>query len=96
LWFDRPITELSHAVLIGKLSQWLFGHGPRRLPEQSSSAADAHYYQVVISASRQLAGRPRDTWIYDNVFHTPAADPWLGLLPRTSFTGLPGDGVVLP
>jgi hypothetical protein len=34
--------------------------------------------------------------IYADVFHTPRADAWLGLLPRTDFTGLPGDGVVLP
>lgn len=34
--------------------------------------------------------------IYAGVFHTPASDAWLGLLPRTDFTGLPGDGVVLP
>ena len=24
LWFDRPITRLPHAVLVGRLSQWLF------------------------------------------------------------------------
>jgi uncharacterized protein with NAD-binding domain and iron-sulfur cluster len=24
LWFDRPITPLPHAVLVGKLSQWIF------------------------------------------------------------------------
>jgi hypothetical protein len=34
-----------------------------------------------------------NAWIYDEVFTTPASDPWLGLLPRTDFTGLPGDGV---
>jgi hypothetical protein len=34
--------------------------------------------------------------IYATVFATPKADPWLGLLPRTDFTGLPGDGVVIP
>lgn len=37
-----------------------------------------------------------DAWIYDEVFATPRSDAWLGLLPRTDFTGLPGDGVVLP
>jgi hypothetical protein len=36
-----------------------------------------------------------NAWIYANVFHTPKADAWLGLLPRTDFTGLPGDGVVM-
>jgi hypothetical protein len=33
-------------------------------------------------------------WIYAEVFHTPKSDQWLGLVPRTDFTGLPGDGVV--
>ncbi|HEY0193294.1 MAG TPA: hypothetical protein VGC42_19385 [Kofleriaceae bacterium] len=35
-------------------------------------------------------------WIYANVFATPKTDPWLGLNPRTEFSGLPGDGVVVP
>jgi hypothetical protein len=33
--------------------------------------------------------------VYRLVFHTPRSDTWLGLLPRTDFTGLPGDGVVM-
>jgi hypothetical protein len=37
-----------------------------------------------------------NAWIYAVVFQTPASDPWLGLVPRTDFTGLPGDGVVMP
>lgn len=37
-----------------------------------------------------------DAWIYDAVFATPRSDAWLGLLPRTDVTGLPGDGVVTP
>jgi hypothetical protein len=35
-------------------------------------------------------------WVYANVFHTPNTDAWLGLAPRTDFTGLPGDGLVAP
>lgn len=35
-------------------------------------------------------------WIYREVFATPKGDAWLGLLSRTDFTGLPGDGVVMP
>ncbi len=50
LWFDRPITDLPHAVLPGRISQWVFRHGPQ-------------YYQVVISASRNLADQPRDELI---------------------------------
>jgi squalene-associated FAD-dependent desaturase len=65
LWFDRPITDLPHAVLVGRLSQWLF----RRTDFQSvrdTNIADGRitnpsYYQVVISASHDLAGRPRET-----------------------------------
>jgi len=32
LWFDRPITPLPHAVLPGRMSQWLF-----RLPQSNRS-----------------------------------------------------------
>ena len=43
-------------------------------------------------------GKPADfaslnRFVYAEVFHTPDSDPWLGLLPRTDFTGVPGDGV---
>ncbi|MCA9223081.1 MAG: hydroxysqualene dehydroxylase HpnE [Planctomycetales bacterium] len=65
LWLDRPITDLPHAVIVGRLSQWLF-----RRKEEPASIADAvdsrtspanqHYYQVVISASRDLATRDRE------------------------------------
>lgn len=57
LWFDRPITELPHAVLVGQLSQWLFARGSSASSENQSRE---YYYQVVISASRELAGRPRE------------------------------------
>ncbi len=33
-------------------------------------------------------------FVYAQVFATPASDPWLNLLPRQEFSGLPGDGVV--
>jgi len=56
LWFDRPITGLPHAALIGRLSQWLFAHGQPPIEDSPSG----HYYQVVISASGGLAGRDRD------------------------------------
>ena len=36
-----------------------------------------------------------NAWVYAKVFRTPKADEWLGLLPRTDFSGLPGDGVVM-
>lgn len=56
LWFDRAITELPHAVLVDNLSQWVFA----RLRESERCSGDEYYYQVVISASRELATRDRD------------------------------------
>ncbi len=55
LWFDRPITPLAHAVLVGRLSQWLFGRGPQ--PLDDASRGRGHYYQVVISASHAVGDR---------------------------------------
>jgi squalene-associated FAD-dependent desaturase len=52
LWFDRPLTDLPHAVLVGRLSQWVFA---RRLSDRSGE----HYYQVVISASHELSSEDR-------------------------------------
>jgi squalene-associated FAD-dependent desaturase len=55
LWFDRPITNLDHAVLVGRLSQWVFAHGRPQADERAG-----WHYQVVISASRNLAGRSQN------------------------------------
>jgi squalene-associated FAD-dependent desaturase len=57
LWFDRPITDLPHAVLIGRLSQWMFNRTRLLNPPPSKGS---HYYQLVISASRELAGRSQE------------------------------------
>jgi uncharacterized protein with NAD-binding domain and iron-sulfur cluster len=63
LWFDRPITSLRHAVLVGRLSQWLFNRGwSNDVARQEAAAGEpGHYYQVVISASRSLAGRTSES-----------------------------------
>lgn len=58
LWFDRPISDLPHAVLIGRLSQWIFQRGGYR-SRRDADGRPEYYYQVVISASRQLSGRDR-------------------------------------
>ena len=58
LWFDRSITKLSHAVMVGRLSHWLFSRGLRSLGQTGEEKA--YYYQVVISASRNLVGRKRE------------------------------------
>lgn len=68
LWIDRAITELHHAVLLGRLSQWLFR--PAFSSPNDAAGLDAQntrttprptfYHQVVISASRSLAARPKE------------------------------------
>jgi squalene-associated FAD-dependent desaturase len=57
LWFDREVLDVPHGVLIGRLAQWVF----RREFARDEAQADAarQYCQVVISASRTLAGREK-------------------------------------
>ena len=54
LWFDRQPIDLPHAVLVGRVSQWVFRAEP------DPDAPGAGYCQVVISASRGLLGGDRD------------------------------------
>lgn len=61
LWFDRAIMPLPHATFVDRLSQWIFDRGTVQQP----GGTTAHYYQVVISASRQLAGRERPDIVRD-------------------------------
>ena len=63
LWFDRPITELPHAVLPGRLSQWVFNHGKQAPAGSDDAQGRGYYYQVVISASRELADQAREATI---------------------------------
>jgi uncharacterized protein with NAD-binding domain and iron-sulfur cluster len=73
LWFDRTITELPHAVFVGRLSQWLFnrtaisqsvpnGSKSEQVTQRDGGAArrGEQYCQIVISASRNLAGLSQD------------------------------------
>jgi squalene-associated FAD-dependent desaturase len=57
LWFDRPITPLPHAVLVGTLAQWVFNRA------DEGGQPGEHYYQVVISASRSLAESQREATV---------------------------------
>ncbi len=68
LWFDRPLTARRQAVIVGGLSQWLFQplnggpagspaviRGDQADPSPAKRPGPArHYYQVVVSASREL------------------------------------------
>jgi squalene-associated FAD-dependent desaturase len=51
-WWDRPWLSQPHAILIDRLSQWVF---PAPATEENiQHPAGLHYYQVVISGSRDL------------------------------------------
>jgi squalene-associated FAD-dependent desaturase len=54
LWFDRPISPLPHAVLLGRLSQWVFFQ-----PQN----AGCQYCQVVISATHRLVERSHTAFV---------------------------------
>jgi squalene-associated FAD-dependent desaturase len=87
LWFDRPISPLPHAVLVGRTSQWVFfdrGREPfATAPVNAANSsgrnlASSQYCQVVISASRELLGLSQneilDIAIKDLAFVWPEAD----------------------
>ena len=64
LWFDRKIFDLPHAVLVGRVSQWVFqgeeensACGKKDHRAQSKDAE--HHCQVVISASRGVCDGDR-------------------------------------
>lgn len=57
LWFDRPITKLPHAVFVDRLCQWMFN---RTVLSNASPTEQGYYYQIVISASRELARQSRE------------------------------------
>jgi squalene-associated FAD-dependent desaturase len=76
LWFDREIMPLPHAVLVGRLSQWVFHHG--RHAADGREDGSGYYYQVVISASRSLSGRERDDVVREVVGDLAAVWPEVG------------------
>jgi squalene-associated FAD-dependent desaturase len=77
LWYDRPLTDLPHAALIDRISQWVFHRsrlGNDCHDRETDSAAGANsvvatanksasYLQVVISNSRDVLQRGSDELI---------------------------------
>ena len=84
LWFDRPVTELPHAVLIGRTSQWVFNRTALQHEAQgehgrpAASAPNECYLQVVISASRNLDGRSQESIIGEVVEELRSVWPAVG------------------
>ena len=56
-WWDRPWLLEPHAILINRLCQWVFpapeSHSDG-ISKSTSNQTREHYYQIVISASRNL------------------------------------------
>jgi squalene-associated FAD-dependent desaturase len=52
LWFDRPVLDQPHLVLLDSLSQWVFSRG--------EVAPGEYYLQVVVSAAGEYRGLGRD------------------------------------
>jgi squalene-associated FAD-dependent desaturase len=52
LWYDRPVLDLPHVVLVGCDGQWIFNRG--------ETSPGEFYLQVVVSASRQFRGIGHD------------------------------------
>lgn len=55
LWFDREITELTHAALLDSKIDWMY-HTSRLQPQRH----EQEYVELVISASRSLTSRSRE------------------------------------
>jgi hypothetical protein len=84
-----PTTSKQRAAMVARLERSLV----------ADSVLNEQDLRTLISA--EIIGRggrvdfaTLNTFVYAKVFLTPASDPWLGMLPRTDFVGLPGDGVV--
>lgn len=73
LWFDRPLTDAPHAVLVGTLAQWLFRR--RMSPEMNCSPHQGSYHQVVISAARPVRQLSSDQVIRQVVEELKATFP---------------------
>ncbi len=56
LWFDREITTLEHAVLLDREIHWMYNKS-RLHPGRESKGC---YLELVVSASREFAKRPRE------------------------------------
>ena len=56
-WWDRPWLREPHAILINRLCQWVFPapeSNSNGISKCISNQTKEHYYQIVISASRNL------------------------------------------
>ena len=56
LWFDRPITDLEHAVLLDREIHWMYN-------QSLLQGRQGNYIELVVSATRAFAALPREAAI---------------------------------
>jgi zeta-carotene desaturase len=56
LWFDRPITDLEHAVLLDREIHWMYN-------QSLLQNRPGNYIELVVSATRAFAALPREAAI---------------------------------
>lgn len=62
VWFDRPVTELGYAAVIGRRIQWIFNQSSRHTGSFSADNGGA-YLGLVVSASDDWMKTPRQVII---------------------------------
>ncbi|MXY97160.1 MAG: carotene 7,8-desaturase, partial [Gemmatimonadetes bacterium] len=62
VWFDRPVTELGYAAVIGRRIQWIFNQSSRHAGGFSADNGGA-YLGLVVSASDDWMKTPRQVII---------------------------------
>ena len=62
VWFDRPVTELGYAAVIGRRIQWIFNQSSRHAGAFSADNGGA-YLGLVVSASDDWMKTPRQVII---------------------------------
>jgi squalene-associated FAD-dependent desaturase len=59
LWFDRPISNLDHAVLLDRTTQWMFNKSRLLAKRGATPAESGSYIELVVSASKNLIDKSR-------------------------------------
>ena len=87
---DGPAAE--HAATLARLTRGVLAetfHNDMALRRQIRARVLAD-----LDAGAAPTFAALNAFVYAEVFSTPASDPWMGLLPRGTYTGLPGGAIV--
>jgi len=59
LWFDRVISDLDHAVLLGRTIQWMFHKSRLIEAREARENGNGSYVELVVSSSKSLVEKSR-------------------------------------